>query len=332
MGSAANDSTGVRGLAIAIFEDARALSEETAAEPSEEDAAEPPPAETMDLFGAPAEPPALTTLSPTPSDPACRLGFSISPNAALEVSLDAPGLREALEDEILPKDVHDLKAVLRALAPHNVTLRGVRDDVMLLSYLVNPTHFLSHLAGHRRAHHQPRPGASADEGQSVRPQASARGRRRHRAVGGGAGHPGRRGRHLHPSHSEGRSVARRRDDAEMIFNTPVTVDPTKTSPLMGVYRTIDLPLVPVLLRMEQAGVRIDPGVLNEMSSRLSVEIDNLAERIYEGSGQPLQHQLPKQLGDVLFNKMDLPKPMKYGKGKVVSTAQDVLEELAEHHP
>jgi DNA polymerase-1 len=41
---------------------------------------------------------------------------------------------------------------------------------------------------------------------------------------------------------------------------------------------------------------------------------------------------PKQLGDVLFNKMELPKPMKYGKGKVISTAQDVLEELAEHHP
>jgi DNA polymerase-1 len=40
---------------------------------------------------------------------------------------------------------------------------------------------------------------------------------------------------------------------------------------------------------------------------------------------------PKQLGDVLFNKMNLPKPMKYGKGKVVSTAQDVLEELAESH-
>jgi len=40
---------------------------------------------------------------------------------------------------------------------------------------------------------------------------------------------------------------------------------------------------------------------------------------------------PKQLGDVLFNKMHLPKPMKYGRGKVVSTAVDVLEELAEHN-
>ncbi len=54
--------------------------------------------------------------------------------------LDEKSLREALADPKLPKDVHDLKAVIRALAPHNVNLAGVRDDVMLLSYLVNPTH------------------------------------------------------------------------------------------------------------------------------------------------------------------------------------------------
>jgi DNA polymerase I len=92
--------------------------------------------------------------------------------------------------------------------------------------------------------------------------------------------------------------------------------------------------------MEQAGVRIDPAVLREMSSRLAVDIDNLAEQVYalagaaigSDSGHRFNINSPKQLGDVLFNKMDLPKPMKYGKGKVVSTAQDVLEELAERFP
>src|SRR5260370_5282298 len=91
--------------------------------------------------------------------------------------------------------------------------------------------------------------------------------------------------------------------------------------------------------MEQVGVRIDSTVLGEMSNRLAIEIDNLAERIYTqagatmgaDSGHRFNINSPKQLGDVLFNKMLLPKPMKYGKGKVVSTAQDVLEELAEHH-
>jgi len=101
--------------------------------------------------------------------------------------------------------------------------------------------------------------------------------------------------------------------------------------LRSVYEMIDLPLVPVLLRMEQAGVRIDAGVLAAMSNRLAVEIDDLAERIYGESGHRFNINSPKQLGDVLFNKMLLPKPTKYGKGKVVSTAQDVLEELAEAH-
>src|SRR6202044_442529 len=71
--------------------------------------------------------------------------------------------------------------------------------------------------------------------------------------------------------------------------------------------------------------------LRGMSTRLAVEIDNLAERIYADSGHRFNINSPKQLGDVLFNKMGLPKPIKYGKGKVVSTAQDVLEELAEHN-
>ena len=126
---------------------------------------------------------------------------------------------------------------------------------------------------------------------------------------------------------------------EMLFGAPAsapTSDPLpltpETSPLSSVYTTIDLPLVPVLLRMEQTGVRIDPAVLRDMSSRLAVEIDTLAEKIYSDSGHRFNINSPKQLGEILFNQMGLPKPMKYGKGKVVSTAQDVLEELAENHP
>ncbi len=321
-----------KGLALAIFEDARALSEETAAEPSEEDAPEPPPAETMDLFGVPAKPSTPYTLSPTPSDPACRLGLTVSPNAALEVSLDAAGIREALEDESLPKDVHDLKAVLRALAPHHVTLRGVRDDVMLLSYLVNPTHSshtLPDIAARttsRALVHQPTKENPNDPNRL--PEAAAAIARLAEALATQVAEAGTFTHHI-PKDEPTLGGAM---TPEMIYNTPVTVDPTKTSPLMGVYQTIDLPLVAVLLRMEQTGVRIDPAVLNQMSSRLSVEIDNLAERIYADSGHRFNINSPKQLGDVLFTKMDLPKPMKYGKGKVVSTAQDVLEELAENHP
>jgi DNA polymerase-1 len=111
---------------------------------------------------------------------------------------------------------------------------------------------------------------------------------------------------------------------------PASSLPDRSS-LVEVYAQIDLPLVPVLLRMEQAGVRIDSELLRTMSSRLAVTIDDLAERVYASSGHRFNINSPKQLGDVLFNKMDLPKPIKYGKGKVISTAQDVLEDLAAHH-
>jgi DNA polymerase-1 len=99
----------------------------------------------------------------------------------------------------------------------------------------------------------------------------------------------------------------------------------------SVYTDIDLPLGPVLYRMEQAGVRIDQGVLAGLSTRFAGELDRVGERIFELAGERFNINSPKQLGVVLFNHMGLPAPVKYGKGKTISTAQDVLEQLAEVH-
>ena len=98
-----------------------------------------------------------------------------------------------------------------------------------------------------------------------------------------------------------------------------------------VYADIDLPLAPVLYRMEQAGLRIDKGVLGGLATRFGAEIDRVGERIYELAGERFNINSPKQLGVVLFTHMGLPAPIKYGKGKTISTAQDVLEQLAEKH-
>ena len=101
--------------------------------------------------------------------------------------------------------------------------------------------------------------------------------------------------------------------------------------LLKLYQEIDLPLVPVLTRMEEAGVAIDRAALGTMSTRLEGEIDAKAKEIYECCGSEFNINSPKQLGDVLFNKLNLPKPVKYGKGRTISTAVDVLEELAGSH-
>jgi DNA polymerase-1 len=101
--------------------------------------------------------------------------------------------------------------------------------------------------------------------------------------------------------------------------------------LHRVYADIDLPLAPVLFRMEQAGVRIDLGVLDGLSRRFAIELQQVSERIYELAGERFNINSPKQLGVVLFTKLGLPAPASRGKGKALSTAQDVLELLADQH-
>jgi len=101
--------------------------------------------------------------------------------------------------------------------------------------------------------------------------------------------------------------------------------------LARVYEEIDAPFAAVLARMEDAGVKIDPAALGKMSLDLQREADTKARDIYERCGMDFNINSPKQLGDVLFNKLGLPIPVKYGKGKKISTAVDVLEGLAEEH-
>ncbi|HTU48042.1 MAG TPA: DNA polymerase I [Bryobacteraceae bacterium] len=102
--------------------------------------------------------------------------------------------------------------------------------------------------------------------------------------------------------------------------------------LDGVYRGIDLPLTPVLAQMEMAGIRIDTEVLAELSTRLTERIERIAQKVYDAAGHPFNINSPQQLGKVLFEEMALPTPVKYGKGKVISTAADVLESLAPAYP
>jgi len=98
-----------------------------------------------------------------------------------------------------------------------------------------------------------------------------------------------------------------------------------------IYEEIDLPLASVLARMERTGIRIEPGQLKLLSERLDSDIQRLSSEIYELAGKPFNINSPAQLGKILFEEMNLPAPVKYGKGKTISTAADVLEGLAAEH-
>ncbi len=100
--------------------------------------------------------------------------------------------------------------------------------------------------------------------------------------------------------------------------------------LKTLYETIEQPLVPVLLRMEHQGVLIDGGLLKKQSQQLAELMQSLVERCHAAAGQPFNVESPKQLQDILFNKLQIPVLRKTPTGQP-STAEDVLEELAGEH-
>ncbi|MBV9073689.1 MAG: DNA polymerase I [Acidobacteria bacterium] len=219
------------------------------------------------------------------------LGLSVRDNQAFSVRLTNGELsklvHKALADAGVPKAVHDSKSALRLLQQSfpDSELAGVRDDVTLFSYLLNPTyssHSLPEVA--LRRFNLQLAGTSAEAADVTLRLARA---------------------------------LRAEVEAEL--------------GLINVYDTIDLPLMPVLGRMEQAGVKIDNAALSGMSVELEKQCDARAREIHAIAGTEFNVNSPKQLGDVLFNRLSLPKPVKYGKGKTISTAVDVLEELAGEH-
>ncbi len=100
--------------------------------------------------------------------------------------------------------------------------------------------------------------------------------------------------------------------------------------LVDVYEKIDLPLAPVLARMEAAGVRVDRKELEVISAKAEEEISRLEKSIYELAGFEFKINSPQQLAEVLFDQLNLQAPRR-SRAKSRSTAAEVLEELALTH-
>jgi DNA polymerase-1 len=101
--------------------------------------------------------------------------------------------------------------------------------------------------------------------------------------------------------------------------------------LRKLYAEIELPLAGVLAKMERTGVRIDRTELERLSHLMEREISTLTADIHALAGKTFNISSPQQLGRVLFEDLGLPAPVRYGKGKVISTAADVLDELSADH-
>jgi DNA polymerase I len=101
--------------------------------------------------------------------------------------------------------------------------------------------------------------------------------------------------------------------------------------LDSVFEKIDLPVAGVIAEIERAGIRIDPKALEAMSQTMEKEVRRLEKEIWDLAGQEFNVNSPTQLAEILFDKLNLQPPFKRGRGRVRSTAAEVLEDIAEQH-
>ncbi len=215
-------------------------------------------------------------------------------------------LRPLLESEDHPKVGQNLKYDAHVLANHGIELRGIAHDTMLQSYVLNSTatrHDLDSLAltylGIKTVRYEDVAGKGAKQ------------------VG------------FHQVALE-KAVPYAAEDADIALRLHRVLWPRlQAEPsLRRVYEEIEMPLVPVLMRMERHGVLIDRDELRRLSEELARRMAAIEEQVYCIAGETFNLASPRQIQAVLFDKLGLPVLKKTPKGQP-STAEDVLQRLAE---
>jgi len=225
--------------------------------------------------------------------------------AQLDRDVVLEALRPLLESESHKKVGQHIKYDMNVLSRYNLAVQGVAFDTMLESYVFNSTgsrHDMDSLAlkylGHQTTHYEDIAGKGAK--QISFSQVSIE----------DAGHYAA-------------------EDADITLRLHQKLWPKlQAEPaLEKVLTEIEIPLIPVLARMEQAGVLIDGKILQLQSGELARRMLELEKQAHEAAGQPFNLGSPKQLQQILFEELELPVIRKTPKGQP-STAEDVLKELA----
>ena len=123
------------------------------------------------------------------------------------------------------------------------------------------------------------------------------------------------------------------EDADITLQLYEKLQPQlKENGVEKLFHDIEMPLVPVLSRMEANGVRIDTENLKLISEAFGTEIRKIEEQIYEAAGTPFNIASPKQLGEVLFEKLHIDEKAKKTKTGQYATGEEVLQKLSHKHP
>ncbi|MGC9365011.1 MAG: DNA polymerase I [Fidelibacterota bacterium] len=117
------------------------------------------------------------------------------------------------------------------------------------------------------------------------------------------------------------------EDADVVLQlVPILQEKLEEDKTTDIFKRIEMPLIPVLMQMEENGVYLDTDFMKQMSGDLSRQIENLTAKIYSAAGETFNINSPKQLADILFDRLKL------NAGRKRSTAVNVLEKLRDEHP
>lgn len=120
-------------------------------------------------------------------------------------------------------------------------------------------------------------------------------------------------------------------DADMTYRLRNTLEEQlKEEGFEKLFNEVEMPLVPVIMKMERAGISLNTGLLKELSVKLGEKLGSMEEEIYNHAGTTFNINSPKQLGPILFEKLNLPVLKKTKSG--YSTDASVLDELKKTHP
>lgn len=113
---------------------------------------------------------------------------------------------------------------------------------------------------------------------------------------------------------------------------PLLLQELRDNQLESLFENVEMPLVPVLAEMERTGVKVDVPTLQKNSETMNAELKELETQIYEYAGMSFNIGSPKQLGEVLFEKMHIIENAKLTKSKQYQTGEEVLLKMASKHP
>jgi len=123
------------------------------------------------------------------------------------------------------------------------------------------------------------------------------------------------------------------EDADIALQLKIYFEPILAeNKLLKLFADVEMPLIKILAKMERHGVNLDVKALRNFSKELGEDISILQEKIYEAAGEVFNISSPKQLGNILFGKMEISEKAKKTKSGQYSTSEDILVKLESKHP